>query len=316
MNIFNVLSQGKGSLNEENLSAMLAYLLSPNGSHGLGDTFLKRFLKLIEEKNTDTKKIVQYILSGANQINADVILESPYRIKGHKRYPDIELRIYNHYISGYETTEYCRIIIENKIKETSADVYQLSEEYEAVKKDIKNNESNDINVIMVFVTPKGKHKKLEEEYSKLTDEILDDDNKVWFLWDSEEGNDITYLIKSILKSEENYEVDPISDYVRHTLKAFIRHIIKSNIPEGIEEVAFVEITTGNYRIERYKSSTIKVFNLEEEEYEVAKPLLRKINKEKDLKVDLFTSNGTKLNTRSLGRKIVEQLKLQGKEDRL
>src|SRR6056297_449682 len=315
MNIFNVLSQGKGNLNEENLSAMLAYLLSPNGSHGLGDTLLKRFLKLIEKENTNTKNTIGYILSGANQINADVILESPYRIKGKKRYPDIELRIYNHYSNNYDSTEYCRVIIENKIKATSADLEQFKEEYQAVKKDIRDNESSDINVIMVFVTPKGEHQKLEEEYSMLTDEVLNEDNKVWFLWDSEKENDIAYLIKGILKSEDNYEIDPISDYIRHTLKAFIRHIIKSNIPEGIEEVAFVEISTGQYRIEKYKSSTIKIYNLEEEEYEVAKPLLRKINKEKDLKVDLFTSTGTKLNTRSLGRKIIEQLKLQGEEDR-
>ena len=84
------------------------------------------------------------------------------------------------------------------------------------------------------MTPKGGHQKLKDEYSKLTDEILGDDNKVWFLCDSEKGNDIAYLIKGILESEENYEIDPISDYVRYTLKAFIRHIIKNNIPEGIE----------------------------------------------------------------------------------
>ena len=40
MNILNVFSWGKVNLNEEYLSAMLAYLLSPNGSHGMSDTFL------------------------------------------------------------------------------------------------------------------------------------------------------------------------------------------------------------------------------------------------------------------------------------
>lgn len=50
MNIFNVLSQGKGSINEENMSAMLAFLLSDKQTHGLGDVFLKRFLTLLSEK--------------------------------------------------------------------------------------------------------------------------------------------------------------------------------------------------------------------------------------------------------------------------
>lgn len=50
MNIFNVLSQGKGSINEENMSAMLAFLLLDSQTHGLGNVFLKRFLMLISEK--------------------------------------------------------------------------------------------------------------------------------------------------------------------------------------------------------------------------------------------------------------------------
>ncbi len=51
MNIFNVLSQGKSSLHEPSVSAMLSYLLSPNGDHGIGDTFLRSFIQLIEEKS-------------------------------------------------------------------------------------------------------------------------------------------------------------------------------------------------------------------------------------------------------------------------
>ncbi len=49
MNIFTVLSQGKGRLNEENLSAMLGYLLTPSQTHGLGDTFLRPFLIAVAE---------------------------------------------------------------------------------------------------------------------------------------------------------------------------------------------------------------------------------------------------------------------------
>lgn len=51
MNIFNVLSMGKSRLHETSMSAMLAYLLSPNQDHGLGRKFIDSFLLLANEKN-------------------------------------------------------------------------------------------------------------------------------------------------------------------------------------------------------------------------------------------------------------------------
>lgn len=46
MNIFRILAQGDGSINEPNVSAFLGYLLDPNEDHGLGSIFLERFLQL------------------------------------------------------------------------------------------------------------------------------------------------------------------------------------------------------------------------------------------------------------------------------
>src|SRR3989442_963956 len=59
MNIFTVLSQGKGRLNEENLSAMLGYLLTPSQTHGLGDTFLRPFLRAVADASGDVKRFDQ-----------------------------------------------------------------------------------------------------------------------------------------------------------------------------------------------------------------------------------------------------------------
>lgn len=42
MNIFKILANGKGSVNEENISAFLGYLLDPSGDHGLRHEFIKR----------------------------------------------------------------------------------------------------------------------------------------------------------------------------------------------------------------------------------------------------------------------------------
>lgn len=119
MNIFNVLSQGKGSINEENMSAMLAYLLSDSQTHGLGDIFLKRFLKLIAEKTnyiSDFDKLIN-----DRNVKVDVLLESPYQINNSKkRVVDIELRMYikqfNQSINENEFKEVKRICIENKVK--------------------------------------------------------------------------------------------------------------------------------------------------------------------------------------------------------
>lgn len=46
MNIFRILAQGDGTINEPNVSAFLGYLLNPNEDHGLGSRFLEVFLEL------------------------------------------------------------------------------------------------------------------------------------------------------------------------------------------------------------------------------------------------------------------------------
>ena len=49
MNIFQVLSKGKGRLHEPSMSAMLGYLLDSQGDHGLGDSVVREFLKNIND---------------------------------------------------------------------------------------------------------------------------------------------------------------------------------------------------------------------------------------------------------------------------
>lgn len=82
---------------------------------------------------------------------------------------------------------------------------------------------------------------------------------------------------------------------------------------NVIEIANVSITSGTYRIERYDSTSIRVYNVDSKIYETAKPLLREINTEKNLDVNLLNSRGNKKNTRSLGKEIISELKAQGKE---
>lgn len=322
MNIFNVLSQGKGSINEENMSAMLAFLLSDSQTHGLGDVFLKRFLMLISEKMNHTSDLDKLMCD--KNVKVDVLLESPYQINNHKkRIVDIELRIYvkqfNRNINENEFREIKRICIENKVKHQSVDINQLKEEFEGIQNDIEDD--NNIEILMVFLTPCIAKEKYEKEYNELSQELLGINKKVWINWSNESDNCITKIITDLLKDESNAEINPINEYIRHTLKAFVRHIIetttesmpgklgnKDNIEENIKESVKINIKNKSYIIEMYESSTIRVFNLEKQEYEVAKPLLRKIIEEKKLNVNLKSSTGKYKNTRQLGKDVISELK--------
>jgi hypothetical protein len=67
-----------------------------------------------------------------------------------------------------------------------------------------------------------------------------------------------------------------------------------------------------YQLERYESTSVRVLNTGPQRYEVAKPILRGINEEKQLGVDLLRANGRTKNTRTLGRDVMRALLEQGK----
>jgi len=126
------------------------------------------------------------------------------------------------------------------------------------------------------------------------------------------------LIRDILKKESEAKIPPVMEYLKHTLKALVLHLLESSKgpkpPEGwgIAEVAFLEISKSKYRIERYENSTIRLVNLEMQKYESAKPLQKKIIREKNLGINLYFSSGAEKNTRDLGREVLKQLIQQGK----
>lgn len=333
MNIFTALSQGKGRLNEENLSAMLAFLLTPTQTHGLGDVFLRRFLITVA-KACDEFQRFEEMLAIAKPLQAEVFLEVPYSCGNKRRIIDIELqlytRVFNPNSSEMEMVEVHRLAIENKVKPQAADAEQFKEEFLGILQDI--GEEDKVQVTMIFLTPPGAHPKLVEEYQMLNEQTLNRHKKVWLHWADEDKSDehIVALIRELLKSEAEAEISPVSEYLRHTLKAFVRHILES--PAGtsskvdlvrkssetgeIVEVVAVAISDGMYQIERYESSTVRVFNVDTQEYEVARPILRQINVEKNLGIDLNLPSGLAKNTRILGREVMKALVDQGKADQV
>ncbi len=144
------------------------------------------------------------------------------------------------------------------------------------------------------------------------------------LWLRDYGIDIECL-KLELYIDENDELfldsDKIiplpeaKDYIRkkERKQSEIKRARSSFEKGKVIETVEVEISIGIYRLERYDSTTICAFNLDSEQYEMVKPILRLVNDEKNLGVDILNSRGNKKNTRTLGRDIIREIKNQGKE---
>jgi len=329
MNIFTVLSQGKGRLNEENLSAMLGYLLTPSQTHGLGDTFLRSFIHAVAEACGDTARFAD-ITRTNKAIRAEMYLEAPYQLGKQRRVVDIELRIFSRSLnpgSGeFEDVELHRIAIENKVKPQAADSTQFREEFLGIMQDLEDDEK--VAITMVFLTPPAASSRFDEEYNALDTQLLESHHKAWLRWAGAEDDrqHIVALLRQLLHQETEARISPIADYIRHTIKAFIRHIQESPAgalgrtvaeratPELGDIVQIVSVQLGEvlYQIERYESSTVRVFNTSTQTYEIAKPILRRVNEEKSLGINILRANGRSKNTRTLGREVIRGLLTENK----
>lgn len=91
MNIFKVLAQGDGNINEPNVSAFLGYLLNPGEDHGLDSLFLEEFLnqhyffcKEINDKNSNellSNKKDKSKVDSLNWLKDDFRTGSKYEVK-------------------------------------------------------------------------------------------------------------------------------------------------------------------------------------------------------------------------------------------
>ena len=299
--------QGKSSLHEPSISAMLGYFLSPSGNHGLGDTFLRAFINLVNKTN-GTPIIKDF--QNDRLIKADVELEVKYFYNGNRKDIDIQISILD------KSKEIHRIIIENKIKIGAANPIQLVDYYEAVVKD-KDFKIESIGLTIVFLTPYSDSNLLKAEFENLSKVIHNDHNSVWIHWSIEnDSNCVLGIIQSILTKELNAEINPINEYMRHTLKAFVQHVNSVTLINGGERkmrtgqdigdiVDDVRITTMDgieYQVIRRDSSQIQVFNFETGEKENARGIMSQYIDENKMNVE-----HKRLNTRMIGKKLLDIL---------
>lgn len=287
MNIFEILSQGKGSVNEENISAFLAYLLNPNETHGLKDIFLKRFLTLIDN-NLATDDTLQ--------LNDILLEERFYNSKNDWCSLDITLRLNN--LSNRDIF----IAIENKINKQAFKQKQLQNEinYMCFSEEIQEYKKKKIILILPY------ENKAPNETIKTIDETngFEYANITW--------NSILKILKDILTKENSCEIPPLCEYIRHTIKAFISYMeIKP------KEITF-DIYLDNFksikklRLQQFPSKMAKLFIVEKNEEEktisVYKPLYNFLKECKKCEVS------KSMNTRQIAQLFINTISSdQGKE---
>lgn len=305
MNIFSVLSMGNSSINETGMSAMLGYLLSPYQNHGLGDIFLRSFLKLAKDCMKDKNKEIYDSFLKKPNIKAEVSLEVKYKLDNSDKSIDIQVKL----LEGHE--EKHRIIIENKIKAGAANSEQLQEYYEAVTKDKNDDPFDDTKskISVIFLTPKSSYNKLIDEYSNLKI-----DEKSWIYWysDASEQSTVRSLVKEILQKESVAEISPLNDYLKHTLKAFVVHIDNVMGSRGlyrfgedignIKQSCVISIKNEKYTIIMRDSGQIQLLNSDGDKV-VARPLLKEYCKDNGLKI-----TDEKCSTRCYGHTIFKSVK--------
>lgn len=114
--LFNVL---KIERNENRHSAFLAWLLDKNGSHGLGEEPLKRFMRLLAK--TDEKYTEPFLVGNYQIENTNVVTELPVKADGHSKTGRIDIYIDFDYklLLGTEEErnkmQHVHVIVENKV---------------------------------------------------------------------------------------------------------------------------------------------------------------------------------------------------------
>lgn len=232
MNIFKVLANGDGRVNEANISAFLGYLLDPNADHGLRFEFLKRFL--------DLQAITDFY---PEKYEYKVLFEQAFRDKGDKQRKnivDIVLLCFDDqkgnkkesYVKNILTSQLSLkyiFLIENKVRDSTIQKDQLKNQFGATKDEFQELSNFKTSMIYsIYVTPQ--HEKFFNHFN-----AFENTQKTHILWKSEDDNESIYqLLKDILKEEANGDIESLNNYTRQTINSFI-HFIDTGFKSEKEE---------------------------------------------------------------------------------
>jgi len=220
MNIFKVLASGKKPMFEEQMSAMLAWLLHPQMEHGLGHEFLSRFIGSVSE-NSDKCKELKGIADGlCNRLRGDAVSDFGMELE-ETVHAVIDGRSHTAAVDMVITIDNWIIGIENKIDPQSAsDTEQLNKEYAGLRE-----KYNDKNICLIFLVPTD-YEELPTKVLNMINAFKQDGILRIMTWqnNNREHPSVISLLEKILRDESDGIIEPISDYTRHTLKALIMFI--------------------------------------------------------------------------------------------
>jgi hypothetical protein len=213
MNIFKVLASGKKSFQEETASAILVWLLNPTMEHGLGYSFLSRFIEDLLS-STDTKNNL-----------SDLSKKLIPRLRSEdetflKLWCDLEYNVETAFIDIVIGIEDWIFAIENKIYTQSATEGQLIREYNGLKQKVPDYKIGMIYLVPIEENSEIPDAKTEKIFKELS--VHNSDFKIMVTWQKNEIDNmpsIAELIEKTLYDESKGIIDPISEYTRHTLKA-------------------------------------------------------------------------------------------------
>lgn len=240
MNIFKVLANGDGSINEANVSAFLGYLLDPGEDHSMGSSFLSRFIQHVAG-DVDT-----------NRYDYRVFYEQAAVADGRKHVVDLVVVRYETEVGkGKEShlisflTNYKKIseiyLIENKVRSESLAVDQLVGQRRAFESVL--GDSYEGRLFSVYITPD--EDKYENEFQK--NFHIPTDEKSHIIWNAKPESykkSICSILTDILREEAAGKVDPIDQYALQTIKAF-KQFIESGFRSQVQQEA-VRKNDGTY----------------------------------------------------------------------
>jgi hypothetical protein len=152
MNVFDVLYTGKRRITEENVSAVLAWMIDPRGTHGWGAEFLRRLLDALPDKEV-FRQWKRRLPSGPDYgsdeaASVSVRLEYPVSLAGGENSRAIDVLV----SFSHPDLRALTLIIENKIRPGSVGEHQLLEEYQGLAEQLRETGKDD-QIALLYLVP-------------------------------------------------------------------------------------------------------------------------------------------------------------------
>jgi hypothetical protein len=233
VNIFNELSSGDYKLNEPAITGFLRYIIDPEGDHGLKNLFLSDIYDIIFPK-ANNDRIQHYEI--------EIKIEAKLRKNDYRKDTDILILFRSN--DGELKNVIC---IENKIRDSSVSSNQMSDQYNHLNSELKNDKDDEYNIkdikkikIGMILISLRENPKVEKELNKL--ELISDNHYKKFIpWLGKNG--IIRMFQNYLFKEGIGKIPSINKDFIFILKNFIEFALN----EFTSQAEIEEIVGGKYQ---------------------------------------------------------------------